>query len=153
MILPFSGVLEKETFTIHCKVQYCLCIQAQKVGNCNVRRFLRIVLVMVIIFLPLVVTQACKNSIATFLPVRIKSNKPPDRMCALWISGHTDSVAALAFSSDGQLLASGGLDGIVNVWESSTGTLRHKLEGPGDAIEVSIQFTDGVALSNAAYFF
>ncbi len=70
-------------------------------------------------------------------------------MCALWISGHTDSVAALAFSSDGQLLASGGLDGIVNVWESSTGTLRHKLEGPGDAIEVSIQFTDGVALSNA----
>ncbi len=107
-------------------------------------------LVMVIIFLPLVVTQACKNSITTFLLMRIKSNKPPDRMCALWISGHTDSVAALAFSSDGQLLASGGLDGIVNVWESSTGTLRHKLEGPGDAIEVSIQFTDGVALSNAA---
>ncbi|KAH9542366.1 hypothetical protein CY35_13G001800 [Sphagnum magellanicum] len=51
------------------------------------------------------------------------------------LQGHTDSVAALAFSSDGQLLASGGLDGIVNVWESSTGTLRHKLEGPGDAIE------------------
>lgn len=53
------------------------------------------------------------------------------------IAGHTDSVAALAFSHDGQLLASGGLEGVVNVWDSSTGALKQKLEGPGDAVEVS----------------
>lgn len=53
------------------------------------------------------------------------------------IEGHTDSVAALSFSHDGQLLASGGLDGIVNIWDSSTGTLKQKLEGPGEAVEVS----------------
>lgn len=43
----------------------------------------------------------------------------------------------MAFSTDGQLLASGGLDGIVNVWDSSTGSLKQRLEGPGEAIEVS----------------
>lgn len=53
------------------------------------------------------------------------------------LAGHTDSIASLAFSHDGQLLASGGLDGIVNIWDSSTGTLKQKLEGPGEAIEVS----------------
>lgn len=52
--------------------------------------------------------------------------------------GHTDTVASLAFSRDGQLLASGGLDGVVNVWESSTGNLKHKLEGPDEGIDVSI---------------
>lgn len=54
------------------------------------------------------------------------------------VAGHSDSVASLAFSTDGQLLASGGLDGIVNVWDSSTGSLKQRLEGPGEAIEVSV---------------
>ena len=58
-------------------------------------------------------------------------------ICFQLIAGHTDSIAALEFSHDGQLLASGGLDGIVNVWDSSTGALKQKLEGPGEAIEVS----------------
>ncbi|CAN1199847.1 Uncharacterized WD repeat-containing protein C25H1.08c [Linum perenne] len=43
--------------------------------------------------------------------------------------GHTDSVTSLAFSSDGQLLASGGLDSVVKVWYAS-GELKNTLEGP-----------------------
>lgn len=48
---------------------------------------------------------------------------------------HTDSVTSLEFSRDGRLLASGGMDGVVNTWESSTGALKQKLEGPSGTIE------------------
>ncbi|XVF29932.1 hypothetical protein REPUB_Repub16aG0013500 [Reevesia pubescens] len=50
------------------------------------------------------------------------------------LRGHADSVSSLAFSSDGQLLASGGFDGVVKVWDTS-GNLKHTLEGPGGGIE------------------
>ncbi|KDD74865.1 hypothetical protein H632_c1024p0, partial [Helicosporidium sp. ATCC 50920] len=51
------------------------------------------------------------------------------------LSGHTDTVASLAFSHDGTLLATGGMDGLVMVWDASTGALVQRLEGPGDAVE------------------
>lgn len=52
------------------------------------------------------------------------------------LEGHGDSVSSLAFSSDGQLLASGSLDGLVQVWDTVTGSLKGALEGPGGGIEV-----------------
>ena len=48
------------------------------------------------------------------------------------LGGHTDSVGAVAFSCDGSLCATGGLDGIVQVWDSDTGSLKRSLEGPSD---------------------
>jgi WD40 repeat protein len=69
------------------------------------------------------------------------ANNSDGVFCFLFcVAGHSDSVASLAFSTDGQLLASGGLDGIVNVWDSSTGSLKQRLEGPGEAIEVSVAY-------------
>ncbi|KAF7820574.1 angio-associated migratory cell protein [Senna tora] len=50
------------------------------------------------------------------------------------LQGHKDSVSSLAFSYDGQLLASGSLDGIVQVWDAS-GIHKGTLEGPGGGIE------------------
>ncbi|KAJ9533174.1 WD40-repeat-containing domain protein [Haematococcus lacustris] len=50
------------------------------------------------------------------------------------LSGHTDTVASLAFSSNGSLLASGGMDGVVKIWDTSSGQLVQDLEGPGDAV-------------------
>ncbi|EFJ31679.1 hypothetical protein SELMODRAFT_87845 [Selaginella moellendorffii] len=49
-----------------------------------------------------------------------------------FLPGHTDSVTALAFSGDGLLLASGGADGVVNIWNPFSGDLRHRLESPGE---------------------
>jgi WD40 repeat protein len=54
---------------------------------------------------------------------------------AMELRGHGESVASTAFSTDGGLLATGGLDGRVNVYDVSTGELRRTLEGPGGGIE------------------
>ena len=52
---------------------------------------------------------------------------------------HTDSVVSLAFSPDGSLLASGGLDGVVLLWDARTGEAPASLppldEGPSDGVE------------------
>lgn len=52
---------------------------------------------------------------------------------------HTDSVVSLAFSPDGSLIASGGLDGLVLLWDTATGEAPASSppldEGPSDGIE------------------
>ncbi|KAL5538530.1 hypothetical protein UlMin_044692 [Ulmus minor] len=50
------------------------------------------------------------------------------------LQGHTDSVSSLAYSSDGQLLASGGFDGVIKIWDTA-GNLKCTLDGPGGGIE------------------
>ena len=44
------------------------------------------------------------------------------------LEGHKKIVASLAFDSEGQILASGGGDGTVKLWEVSSGKLLHNLE-------------------------
>eukprot|EP00878_Enallax_costatus_P026746 GHUV01028732.1.p1 GENE.GHUV01028732.1~~GHUV01028732.1.p1 ORF type:complete len:267 (+),score=37.12 GHUV01028732.1:54-803(+) len=51
------------------------------------------------------------------------------------LSGHTDSVVAVAFNAAGSLLATGSLDSTVRVWRVSDGTCVQTLEGPGDGVE------------------
>jgi len=48
--------------------------------------------------------------------------------------GHTDSVVAIGFSTNGKYLATGGMDGKVKIWDSETGKLGADLEGPDEVI-------------------
>lgn len=43
------------------------------------------------------------------------------------LAGHDDYITDLAFSPDGQLLASAGNDGVINLWKASTGESIEKL--------------------------
>jgi hypothetical protein len=48
------------------------------------------------------------------------------------LRGHTDRVYGLDFSSDGRLLASGGQDGTIRVWDVASGRDMHIVDGSGD---------------------
>jgi len=58
------------------------------------------------------------------------------------------SVGAVAFSPDGRLLASGGSDGAVRVWDVATGRELRRLEGHTDSVQ-SVAFSpDGRTLAS-----
>lgn len=65
------------------------------------------------------------------------------------LTGHTDSVAAVGFSADGQLVATGGMDGHVRLW-------RHvaKLSGWKHwEFLTDVQGPDEVVVSTLLFFF
>ncbi|MEM6926873.1 MAG: hypothetical protein AAF602_08105, partial [Myxococcota bacterium] len=62
--------------------------------------------------------------------------------------GHLASVAQVARSPDGRLVASAGRDGAVGVWHVQTGAMLHRLTVP-DAV-VAVAFTDGGAAVTGA---
>lgn len=58
--------------------------------------------------------------------------------------GHLDPIALVAFSSTGQLVASGSLDGSIRVWETATGAPRSFFSGHADGTVNDLEFsTDG----------
>ncbi|KAF4742843.1 hypothetical protein FOZ62_001548, partial [Perkinsus olseni] len=85
-----------------------------------------------------VVAVGLQNDTAELLRIRPGSVEP-----LRILRGHTDSVVSVAFSSDGELLATGSYDGTVKVWEvaklmAETGdcsTPMLSLEGPGEGVE------------------
>ncbi|KAF4230403.1 hypothetical protein CNMCM6457_005979 [Aspergillus fumigatiaffinis] len=50
------------------------------------------------------------------------------------LEGHSHWVWSVAFSQDGQLLASGSEDKTIKLWDPTTGALKHTLEGHSDSV-------------------
>ncbi|KAG2494556.1 hypothetical protein HYH03_007323 [Edaphochlamys debaryana] len=51
------------------------------------------------------------------------------------LQGHGDTVAALAFSASGNMLATAGMDGVCKLWSVPEGRLLHSLEGTGGSLQ------------------
>ncbi|CAO2657559.1 Nn.00g036850.m01.CDS01 [Neocucurbitaria sp. VM-36] len=71
--------------------------------------------------------------------------------CRITLEGHSDSITAVTFSPDGQLVASSSTDKSVRVWELSTGICRSMLTGHTDSVEATAFSPDGLLLATASF--
>ncbi|KAL4869265.1 hypothetical protein BDV12DRAFT_196507 [Aspergillus spectabilis] len=78
---------------------------------------------------------------------RVEENWSPELHT---LEGHFDWVQSVAFSQDGQLLASGSYDRTIKLWDPATGTLKYTLEGHSGPVQ-SVTFSqDGQLLASGS---
>jgi serine/threonine-protein kinase len=74
----------------------------------------------------------------------------PEMAAAKSLSGHTDTVWAVAVSPDGQILASGSYDKTIRLWDIQTGKLQRTLTGHTDAVRAIAFSPDGQMLASGS---
>jgi WD40 repeat protein/nucleoside phosphorylase len=65
--------------------------------------------------------------------------------------GHGDSVRAVSYAPDGKTLASAGSDGIIKLWDISSGACAMTLEGHRDSVWSVSYAPDGKTLASGGY--
>jgi ribosome assembly protein SQT1 len=62
------------------------------------------------------------------------------------LTGHTDTITQVAFSPNGSILATGGMDGTVRLWNTATWELLHELVDLGGEVEALLWHPTGAVL-------
>jgi uncharacterized protein YjiK len=66
------------------------------------------------------------------------------------LTGHSDSVNSVAYSPDGQTLASGSVDSTIKLWNVKTGNLLQTLEGHSYSVNSVAYSPDGQTLASGS---
>ncbi|KAJ5520270.1 WD domain protein [Penicillium fimorum] len=67
------------------------------------------------------------------------------------LEGHSGQIQSVAFSADGQLLASGSYDNSIKLWDPATGMCRYTLEGHSDNVKSVAFSADSRLLASGSY--
>ncbi|KAK4172256.1 hypothetical protein QBC36DRAFT_223078 [Triangularia setosa] len=71
--------------------------------------------------------------------------------CLQTLEGHSSLVCSVAFSADGQRLASGSYDHTVKIWDPASGQCLQTLEGHSSSVSSVAFSADGLRLASGSY--
>ena len=69
----------------------------------------------------------------------------------LTFTGHTDVVTSIAFSPDGETLASGSADNVIRLWDANSGAHIETLTGHTSSVNCIAFNRDGTTLASGSY--